>query len=219
MARNKYPEETVSLILDVAQRLFLEKGYDNTSIQDIINELGGLSKGAIYHHFKSKEDILNAVSDRYNEQLVSGLCDVVKAKSLTGYEKLRRLFSMSLNNNERDAVFEIAPNMLDNPRMLAMQVKEIFEVVSPQFVQPVIEQGIADGSIKTQHPQQVAEAMLILANVWMNPLIVNANAEDTKARVQVFTAMLKGVGIDLSDEEMIDGYVRFCEISHGENEK
>lgn len=212
MARNKYPEETVSLILDVAQKLFLEKGYDNTSIQDIINGLGGLSKGAIYHHFKSKDEILNAVSDRYNEQLVSGMMGVVKAKGLTGYEKLRKLFSMSLASNARDAVFEIAPNMLDNPRMLAMQIKEIFNVVSPQFVQPVIEQGIADGSIKTQYPQQVAEAMLILANVWMNPLVVNANAEDTKARVQVFTAMLKGVGIDLSDEEMIDGYVRFCSV-------
>ena len=60
MARNKHPEETVGQILDVASRLFLEKGYEHTSIQDIINNLGGLSKGAIYHHFKSKEEILIA---------------------------------------------------------------------------------------------------------------------------------------------------------------
>ncbi len=59
MARNKYPEITVEKILDVAQRLFLEKGYDNTTIQDIVNELGGLTKGAIYHHFKSKEEIID----------------------------------------------------------------------------------------------------------------------------------------------------------------
>ena len=58
MARNKHPEETVNLILDVAFRLFMEKGYEHTSIQDIIDNLGGLSKGAIYHHFKSKEDIM-----------------------------------------------------------------------------------------------------------------------------------------------------------------
>ena len=44
MARNKYPEVTVERILDVSQRLFLEKGYDNTTIQDIVDELGGLSK-------------------------------------------------------------------------------------------------------------------------------------------------------------------------------
>lgn len=44
MSRNKYPEETVNLILDVSQRLFIEKGYDNTTIQDIIDELGGLTR-------------------------------------------------------------------------------------------------------------------------------------------------------------------------------
>lgn len=51
MPRNKYPEETVRLILDVATRLFAEKGYDRTSLQDIINETK-LSKGAIYHHLR-----------------------------------------------------------------------------------------------------------------------------------------------------------------------
>ena len=57
MARNKHPEETVNRIVDVASRLFLEKGYNQTSIQDIVDHLGSLSKGAIYHHFKSKEEI------------------------------------------------------------------------------------------------------------------------------------------------------------------
>ena len=43
MARNKHPEETVKLILDVAFRVFIEKGYENTSTQDIIDNLGSLS--------------------------------------------------------------------------------------------------------------------------------------------------------------------------------
>ena len=64
MARNKYPEITVERILNAAQRLFLEKGYENTTIQDIVDALGDLTKGAIYHHFKSKEEILDAVSDK-----------------------------------------------------------------------------------------------------------------------------------------------------------
>ena len=45
MARNKYPEETINQILTVALNLFMQKGYEQTSIQDIINELGGLTKG------------------------------------------------------------------------------------------------------------------------------------------------------------------------------
>ena len=61
MARNKYPEVTVEKILEVAERLFWEKGHDDTTIQNIIDGLGGLTKGAVYHHFKSKEEILDAL--------------------------------------------------------------------------------------------------------------------------------------------------------------
>ena len=88
MARNKYPEVTVEKILDAAQRLFLTKGYEATTIQDIVDELGGLTKGAVYHHFKSKEEIISAVSDRmfYNNNPF----EAVKARSdLNGLEKLR----------------------------------------------------------------------------------------------------------------------------------
>lgn len=58
MARNAHPEVTRTRILDAAQRLFMAQGYEHTSIQNIVDELGDLSKGAIYHHFKSKEAIL-----------------------------------------------------------------------------------------------------------------------------------------------------------------
>ena len=67
MARNKYPEQTVKLILDVSTRLFVEKGYEQTSLQDIINETK-LSKGAIYHHFSSKEEIFEAIFRRIGEE-------------------------------------------------------------------------------------------------------------------------------------------------------
>ena len=67
MARNKYPEETVARILDVSLRLFLEKGYEHTTVQDIVDHLDGLTKGAIYHHFKSKEEILDAALNRTDE--------------------------------------------------------------------------------------------------------------------------------------------------------
>lgn len=64
MARNKYPEITVEKILEVSQWLFLTKGYDNTTIQDIVDDLGGPTRGAIYHHFKSKEEIMDALTNK-----------------------------------------------------------------------------------------------------------------------------------------------------------
>lgn len=54
MARNKHPEETVEKILAVSAKLFMEKGYEHTTLQDIIDNLGGLTKGAIYHHSRAR---------------------------------------------------------------------------------------------------------------------------------------------------------------------
>ena len=70
MARNRNSHETRKKILEVSKDLFLEKGFDNTSIQDIIDGLGGLTKGVIYHHFESKHDILQTIISENNPLIV-----------------------------------------------------------------------------------------------------------------------------------------------------
>ncbi|WKY43260.1 TetR/AcrR family transcriptional regulator [Eubacteriaceae bacterium ES2] len=210
MARNKYPEETIRLILDVAQRLFLEKGYENTSIQNIIDGLGGLSKGAVYHHFKSKEEIFNAVGDRYNEQVVRELKAVRDNPSLSGYEKLKHMFCLSLSSSDRDIVFTVAPNMLENPKLLVMQIREIFFDIVPNYMQPIIEEGVADGSLQTEYPRELSEVIIMLTNIWLNPLVLETDVESMENRVRFFNLMLKNMGIELLDEQMLQSYRRYC---------
>ena len=111
MARNKHPEETVNLILDVAFRLFMEQGYDHTSIQDIIDNLGGLSKGAIYHHFKSKEEILVAVTDRMTAESNRLLAEIRDRSGINGREKLKVIFKESIFRPVQDDIFTVAPNL------------------------------------------------------------------------------------------------------------
>ena len=55
MGRNRHPEQTLEKIVDISAELFAKKGYEQTSIQDILDATG-LSKGGLYHHFKSKDD-------------------------------------------------------------------------------------------------------------------------------------------------------------------
>ena len=123
MARNKHPEETVNLILDVALALFFEKGYDNTSIQDIIDGLGGLTKGAVYHHFKSKEDILSAALDRDNQALFDELRRIRDDGRMTGAEKLQALFAASITGPQMDMWAKAAPDVdpVKNARLLGLQ--------------------------------------------------------------------------------------------------
>ena len=118
MSRNKYPEQTVERILDAARRLFLEKGYEATTIQDIVDELGGLTKGAVYHHFKSKADIMNALGDRLFLERDPFLA-VAGRKDLNGLEKLREVIRLHEADAEQQQLGREALPMLKNPRILA----------------------------------------------------------------------------------------------------
>ena len=157
MARNKHPEETVNLIVDVAYRLFMEKGYERTSIQDIIDNLGGLSKGAIYHHFKSKEDILVTVTNKMTEESNKMLAVIRDRTDLNGEEKLKTIFKESIYRPVQDDIFTVAPNLNNNPRLLFSMFRDTVEEAAPVYILPIIEQGISDGSIQTDYPKELAD--------------------------------------------------------------
>ena len=186
MARNRHPEETVTLILDVAFRLFMEKGYEYTSIQDILDQLGGLSKGAIYHHFKSKEEILVAVVDRMTAESNQMLAEIRDRPGLTGKEKLKTIFKASISRPVQDQIFTVAPNFRNNAKLLFGLLHDTIEEAAPNYVVPIIQQGIADGSIQTEYPKALAELILLTANVWMNPMIFDSTQEETREHMQLF---------------------------------
>lgn len=210
MARNKYLEETVNLILDVAFRLFMEKGYEHTSIQDIIDHLGGLSKGAIYHHFKSKEDILYAVMGRMTAESNLRLKEICDRTDLNGKEKLKTLFRLSLDRPVMEDVFTVSPNVYNNPRFLSSFLHEAVEESAPDYILPIIRQGIADGSITTEYPEQLAQLISLLANIWINPIIFEDSREETYRKFVIFDQVLKGLGLNIVDQEMLE---RMCDLS------
>ncbi len=212
MARNKHPEETVNLILDVAFRLFMEKGYEHTSIQDIINQLGGLSKGAIYHHFKSKEDILIAVTDRMTDASNQMLAAIRERKDLSGKEKLKTIFKESICRPVQNDIFTVAPGFWNNPRLLFSLLQDTIQNTAPDYILPIIRQGIADGSIQTDYPEQLSELILLAANVWLNPMIFDSTVEESCRKFMVFDQMLKGFGLDLLDQEMLDRLQELTDI-------
>ncbi|TYP76849.1 TetR/AcrR family transcriptional regulator [Paenibacillus methanolicus] len=203
MASYKYPEETINQILTVALNLFIQKGYEQTSIQDIINELGGLTKGAIYYHFKSKEEILEAVTNHLFKGVDEMLSGVRDDKELSGLEKLRKISRVSLDNPAQDELASVAPNLLRNPKMLAARIENIIHKAVPIYIQPIIEQGMIDGSIRTEYPRELSEVLMILANIWLNPTVIQASPEMMLRKLRFFDEILKGLGLDLFDEQML----------------
>ena len=204
MARNKHPEETVNLILSVAFRLFMEKGYVHTSIQDIIDHLGGLSKGAIYHHFKSKEDILMAVSDQMMEESNQTLAMIRDRSDLNGKEKLKTIFKESINRPVQNDIFTVAPGFHKNPQLLFSLLHDTIDHAAPDYILPIIKQGIADGSIETDYPEQLSELILLIANIWMNPMIFDSSEEESYRKFMLFSKMMQSFGLDIIDKETLE---------------
>lgn len=201
MARNKYPEETVALILDVAGELFVEKGYENTSIQDIIDRLDGLTKGAIYHHFKSKEAILMAVADRMFSESKERMAAIREEKGTNGAEKLRRLFRESVLSSVQEANFAAAPSLKDNPHLTFALLRRTLDEAVPEYILPMIEIGVADGSIVSNSPAELASCIGIMTNLWLNPMIDEDAPEVTLRKIDLFCRMMEGAGISIMDEE------------------
>ncbi len=163
MARNKYPEVTVERILDVSQRLFLEKGYDSTTIQDIVDKLGGLTKGAVYHHFKSKEEIMDAVGDRMffeNNPFEA----VRKRTDLNGLQKLREAIRLNQSDSARTSMTVQSIPITRNPRVLVGMIDANRRILTPYFLE-LINEGNADGSIQTNYASEIAELLPLLTSL------------------------------------------------------
>ena len=214
MGRNKYPEETVRKILDTAEQLFIEKGYDHTSLQDIIRGTG-LSKGAIYHHFTSKEHIFYFVCDRIGQRNSEVLAAIRDNRTQNGLEKLRAIFKASLQPERQAKMFCMMPYLINNDKFLATEMRSIFNEVVPVFIEPILRQGMADGSIRVQHPKEVAEAMILLSDIWINPIVQPTTPAEIEARCAVYNRLFESFGIEgLIDRQIVETLLTYAEMAH-----
>lgn len=200
MARNKYPEETVARILEVARRLFMEKGYDNTTIQDIVDQLGGLSKGAVYHHFKSKEEIMDAVCDQmfYDNNPFEA---VRQRTDLNALEKLREAIRLNQADESRvDMTIQAIP-ITRNPRLMAEMVESNRRVLTPYYLE-LLEEGNRDGSIHTEYAREIAELLPLLTSLWLLPSVFPASREEQRRKFAFLGEMLDKMGVPLMDNSI-----------------
>lgn len=210
MARNKFPEQTVARILDAAALLFMQKGYDATTLQDIIDATG-LSKGAVYHHFASKQAILEAVCERISRENAERLCALRDDPTLTGRQKLQELYRSALTHQNQAAMMEMVPYQIQNPRFLAENLKSQYDYVAPCIVEPMLRQGKEDGSIPAAaDPRAEAEAIMALTEIWLHPLTRPTTPEEMAARCRVFNQMTAWLGFPLLDDELTAILVRWA---------
>ena len=84
-------DERKTELLDTAQVLFYQKGYENTSVADII-EAVGIAKGTFYHYFKTKEDLLDQLIERISEAILSQLEIIANDNTLNAIDKFNKFY-------------------------------------------------------------------------------------------------------------------------------
>ena len=123
--------------------------------------------------------------------------------NMNGAQKLKRLYAPEsvVPQIELWARIHPAADPVKSSRLLAMQYQGSFDESADGCLLPVIEEGIADGSIACECPREAAEAVSLLANLWLLPLFRPLESKDRMlARAQCLAQMAAAVGLDLGEE-------------------
>ena len=199
MARpiKKTPEIWKKEILNAAQNLFLCKGYEQTSIADIMKTVGG-AKGMFYYCFQSKEEVMYALGNQLffeNNPFEA----IKKRKDLNGLQKIKALLVLNQSDTKRHNLNMQAIPILKDPHILIAAIEANKRVLTPLWFE-LLEEARKDGSIKTEYTKELSE-ILPLINFWLIPTIYPATAEEIHHKYLFIIEVLSHMGLPLFDNE------------------
>ena len=182
----KEADERKNEILDVAAELFASKGYEKTSTGDILDRVG-IARGTLYYHFKSKEDILDALIERINRMLITGAIKVAEDKSLPVVERIiRTITSLNVDSGEATIGHEVL-EQVHKPQNALMHQKmqqSLLDGVVPVLT-GLVEEGNAQGIFHVKYPRETTE-MLVLYSVTVFDDRFSQTPEQLTNRIQAF---------------------------------
>lgn len=151
-------------ILAAAQQLVYTRGYDQMTIQDILDKLH-ISKGAFYHYFSSKQDLLEAIIGQMQVEVEEFLTAIVEDPQLPALEKLQRFISMAVRwKTDRKAFLFTLLQVwyADENALVRQKVQATLQAATKPMLSAMIYQGIEEGIFDTPYPEQAGEIVLVV---------------------------------------------------------
>ncbi|MGZ9585671.1 TetR/AcrR family transcriptional regulator [Paenibacillus marinisediminis] len=180
----KEAEERRNEILDAADELFGQKGFDGTSTNDILEKVG-IARGTLYYHFKSKEDIMDALIERYNVLLLGAAQEIAADKSIPVVERIIRVvMALNISGGSSKEIME----HIHKPQNALMHQKiqrVIINGVTPILTE-IIREGIEQGMFSTPFPYECMEMVVIYANTIFDDDMVVMTNEERGSRMLAF---------------------------------
>jgi len=189
----KKPEERKREIVATACELFLSKGYDSTTMKDVMRQLG-IAKGTIYHYFSSKEDLLEAVIDRVAEGEMERLKAVLKNMEGTALERLENLILSGSNHDADDSRKDLLDH-LHQTSNAGMHIRLLAKVVTKQapLYAELFRSGCKEGIFTTDHPLECAEVLLSGIQFLTDMGIYPWKKEQLERRWNAFPALIENL--------------------------
>ena len=184
MKNTERTEASKNKILDVAERLFMEKGYESATISDILSA-SGVAKGSLYYHYKSKEDVLDGIIGRITEHIVVAAKAVANDPALCAHEKMRRIIPAA---NITYSPYERMMQELHRPSNALLHQKSIAQTLSAvaPVIAGVVEQGIREGVYRTPYPLETVEILLVAGQFIFDEGIFPWTQDEMAARMTAF---------------------------------
>jgi len=160
----KEPTVRRNEILEAAERLVYTKGYDQMTVQDILDALQ-LSKGAFYHYFDSKQALLEALIDRMLQQVLPVLTPVANDPTLRALEKFKRFFNTAARwKSAKKAYLLPLFSVWYNDENAIVRQKQFDATVreTAPLLASIIRQGVQEGVFTTPYPEQVGGLALLM---------------------------------------------------------
>lgn len=179
----KEAEERRNEILDAAEELFGTKGFDNTSTGDILEKVG-IARGTLYYHFKSKEDILDAMICRITSQLMAKAAQIVHQRELPVLERLTKsIMALNVDSSIGHEVMHQV-HKPQNALMHQKMQKQLLSGIVPLLTE-LIEEGVQQGICDTEYPMEAIEMIMLYANTMFDEQL-EQTPEQKARRMEAF---------------------------------
>ncbi|MFJ7647897.1 TetR/AcrR family transcriptional regulator [Lysinibacillus sp. NPDC097279] len=178
----KEAEERRNEILDVADELFGQKGFDGTSTNEILEKVG-IARGTLYYHFKSKEDIMDALIERYTVQILYSAKEIAANKNISVYERIIGVV-MALNISDGNGKEVIEHMHKPQNALMHQKIQKVIVNEVPPVLTGIIQEGIEQGLFNTPYPYECMEMIVAYTNTVFDDAMVNLTNAEFASRIQ-----------------------------------
>jgi len=169
MREVKKPEERMADILRASEKLFSQKGYLKTTTDDIIKALG-ISRGLLYYHFKSKEEILWHIAENKTKPLLGNIRSIVNDSTMSAPQKILAFLKAAVTSDPETSglseeeikemmVLQEAIQLREHDYMLD-RINHKIAYETTFFLEQIILQGIKEGHFHVKHPHATAAYLM-----------------------------------------------------------